>query len=66
MRSRFKITLQIKEKVAYVYNEDVWYYCRSCLEKKGYHNKMFKIKKSTGSIIEIKCHRCGSIETIEI
>lgn len=66
MRERFKVTSTGSQKVAYVYEEDVWYYCASCLEKKGQRNKMFKIKKSAGSIIEIKCHRCGTIETIEI
>ncbi len=66
MRERFKTTSTGNQKVAYIYEEDVWHYCSSCLEKRRQRNKMFKIKKSNGSIIEIKCHRCGSIEMVEI
>lgn len=66
MRERFKITSTVHQKVAYVYKDDVWCYCKSCLETRGHRNKLFKVKKSAGSIIEIRCHRCGKDITIEI
>lgn len=66
MRLRFKTTSTQTQEAVYTYKEEDWYYCVSCLEKKRQRNKMFKIKKRAGSVIEIKCHRCGGIETIEI
>lgn len=60
MRERFKSTSTSTAEIVYSYTEKNWKKCIHCGQK------LLEIIESKGSIAEIKCRRCGSIEKIEI
>lgn len=60
MRERFKITSTTKSDIVYSYTDKNWKKCSQCGQK------LLEVIASKGSMAEIKCRRCGSIERIEI
>lgn len=60
MRERFKTTSTINTEIVYSYAEKNWKKCIHCGQK------LLEVIESKGSIAEIKCRRCGSMEKIEI
>lgn len=60
MRERFKTASTNNKEPIYSYTEKNWKKCIHCGQK------LLEIIESKGSIAEVKCRRCGSIERIEI
>ncbi|SBV91951.1 hypothetical protein KL86DYS1_10477 [uncultured Dysgonomonas sp.] len=60
MRNRFNTTSTGKAEIVYSYTEKNWIKCPHCGQK------LLEVIESKGSIAEIKCRRCGSIEKVEI